>query len=159
MIKIFAKAWEQNSKDLEKWFAETPQSEYDNYETIWNKILEVIVNPTWTADYMKFNTNKTVEIDHGDYQGTLIFLTPTNAYQPCGSEYVVTEVYYGSCSGCDTLLGISCYGEDLPNEQQVKDYMTLALHLLQKAKPLYSDHGEWVENWWGEEIAEVKEDD
>ena len=22
MIKIFAKAWEQNSKDLEKWFAE-----------------------------------------------------------------------------------------------------------------------------------------
>lgn len=148
MIKAFALAWEQNSKDLEKWFAETPQSEYDNYETIWNKVLELVVNPT---HWQGFNLAQTVEIDHGDYQGTLIFITPLNTCQPCGYDYVVTEVYYGSCSGCDTLLGISDYGDNIPNEQQVKDYMTLALHLLQKAKPLYSDHGEWKEKWWGEE--------
>ena len=44
--------------------------------------------------------------------------------------------YYGSCSGCDTLLGINEYEDGLPNEEQVKDYMTLCLHLIQKLKPL-----------------------
>lgn len=39
-------------------------------------------------------------------------------------------------SGCDTLMAISGYSDELPNEEQVKDYMTLALHLVQKLKRL-----------------------
>ena len=51
-----------------------------------------------------------------------------------GKDYVYTNTYYGSCSGCDTLQAISGYDDGLPNEEQVKDYMQLALNLLQKCK-------------------------
>ena len=73
-------------------------------------------------------------IDDGHYQGTIIFIIPKNDYQP--DKYVVTNTYYGSCSGCDTLQSI-CDDYDnnkQPNLQQIKDYMTLALHLLQKMR-------------------------
>lgn len=72
-------------------------------------------------------------IDNGDYQGTQIFLIPMETYQPSVEDYVYTNTYYGSCSGCDTLQAIQSYDyNELPNEEQIKDYMTLALHLLQK---------------------------
>ena len=75
-------------------------------------------------------------IDDGNYQGTQIFIIPTNTYQPSVEDYVYTNTYYGSCSGCDTLQGISSYDGDEPSEEQIKDYMELALHLLQKCKML-----------------------
>ncbi len=78
-------------------------------------------------------------IDNGDYQGTQIFIVPLNTYQPRAEDYVYTNTYYGSCSGCDTLLAILDYDTDKkPSENQIKDYMTLALHLLQKCKWLES---------------------
>lgn len=73
-----------------------------------------------------------LEIDDGDYQGTEIFILHKNVYQPYIEDYVYTSTYYGSCSGCDTLMGISEYDDGLPSESQVKDYMDLCLHLLQK---------------------------
>ena len=74
-------------------------------------------------------------IDDGDYQGTQIFVIHLDKYQPDESDYVVTNTYYGSCSGCDTLQAISEYDYDeKPDENQIKDYMELALHLLQKCK-------------------------
>ena len=42
--------------------------------------------------------------------------------------------YYGSCSGCDTLMGINHYGEGLPSKEQMEKYMTLCLHLVEKCK-------------------------
>jgi hypothetical protein len=48
-------------------------------------------------------------------------------------------VGYGSCSGCDTLQGISDYSHAAPNEKQIDDYMTLALHIVQGFKAV---HGE-----------------
>jgi hypothetical protein len=54
-------------------------------------------------------------------------------------DYVMTDTYYGSCSGCDTLQAISSYDDDLPNDEQVRDYMMLALHLVQKIKRLSSN--------------------
>jgi hypothetical protein len=63
-------------------------------------------------------------------------LIPINTYQPSVEDYVYTNTYYGSCCGCDTLQRISTYDEEEPNEKQIKDYMELALHLLQKCKML-----------------------
>lgn len=78
-------------------------------------------------------------IDDGDYQGTQIFVIPLDTYQPNVTDYIVTNTYYGSCSGCDTLKSINSYDYDeLPNEEQIEDYMQLALHLLQKCKWLYN---------------------
>lgn len=75
-------------------------------------------------------------IDNGEYQGTQIFLIPEETYQPSVDNYLVTHTYYGSCSGCDTLEGIRSYDKEKPTETQVKDYMTLALHLVQRLKKL-----------------------
>lgn len=81
-------------------------------------------------------------IDNGDYQGTQIFIIPSNTYQPSVEDYVYTNTYYGSCSGCDTLQAISNYEEGFPDEEQIKDYMELSLHLLQKCKWLKEEYGD-----------------
>jgi len=69
------------------------------------------------------------EIDDGDYQGTLLYVIAKTGYQP--STYWATKVDYGSCSGCDTLQGIADYSGDPPTPEQISQYMTLALHIVQ----------------------------
>ena len=69
------------------------------------------------------------QIDHGDYQGTLLFVIAAHGYQP--STFWAVKVYYGSCSGCDTLEGIRNYEDGAPSERQLDAYMTLALHVVQ----------------------------
>lgn len=86
-----------------------------------------------------FDLSKMTVIDDGDYQGTQIFIIPKDTYQPSVSDYIMTNTYYGSCSACDTLQGICSYVDDLPTDEQVKAYMTLALHLVQKLKWLDED--------------------
>ena len=34
MIKEFVDAWDKNKRNLENWFRETPQNEYDSYELL-----------------------------------------------------------------------------------------------------------------------------
>ena len=54
------------------------------------------------------------------------------------NEY--THNYYGSCSGCDTLQCIQDYDlSKIPDEDQVKEYMQLSLHLLQHMKQFTGD--------------------
>ena len=144
MIKEFIEAWEKNKNKLEDYFRNTKQEEYDEYLKIVTKLFEIVINPYLikTTDYKLndgFDIKNITLIDNGDYQGTQIFIIPLDTYQPKVEEYVYTHTYYGSCSGCDTLLSISDYDEEKPNEEQIKDYMTLALHLLQKCKFLESE--------------------
>lgn len=140
MIKEFVEAWDKNKDKLEKYFTDTIQTEYDSYSQIVRKLFEIVINPymeettNWRLDD-GFILDKMKVIDDGDYQGTQIFIIPLNTYQPSVEEYVYTNTYYGSCSGCDTLYSISSYDTDeKPNENQVRAYMELALHLLQKCK-------------------------
>ena len=132
MIKELVLQWEQNKHILEEYFKTTKQSEYSNYKSIVSKLFELCL--TQADNYSGFDIEKITVIDDGDYQGTQIFLIPKDTYQPSLSDYVYTHTYYGSCSGCDTLQGISCYSSEIPNEEQVQEYMTLALHLVQKMK-------------------------
>lgn len=127
MIIEMVKQWEENKSKLEDWFKSTNSDEF-SYSSIVVKLFETC--------FEDFDIDKMTTIDDGNYQGTFIFIIPKNTYQPCVSEYVVTDTYYGSCSGCDTLESISGYSNELPSEGQVKDYMTLALHLVQKLKVL-----------------------
>lgn len=58
-----------------------------------------------------------------DYQGTLLYMIPFDTYQPNESEYLMTYVGYGSCSGCDTLQYIQmCVNKD---DLCINDFMTL----------------------------------
>lgn len=132
MVKEFCLAWEKNKGKLEEYFRTTPQSEYDSYELLVRRLFDIVINPSIENDYYGFDTKNFLVIDDGDYQGTQVFILHRNVYQPSVEDYVYTNTYYGSCSGCDTLLGISGYGSELPDEEQVKDYMRLCLHLLQR---------------------------
>lgn len=134
MITELVKQWEENKHKLEEYFKTTKQDKYDNYETIVKKIFELCI-PKANA-YSGWDLDKMTVIDDGEYQGTQIFIIPIDTYQPSIEDYVITNTHYGSCSGCDTLLAISDYDDDLPTEEQVKKYMTLSLHLVQKLKRL-----------------------
>ena len=134
MITELVKQWEENKHKLEEYFKTTKQDEYNSYETIVKKIFELCIPET---PYGKgWALNKMTVIDDGDYQGTQIFIIPIDIYQPNIDDYVITNTYYGSCSGCDALQAITSYDYDLPTDEQVKKYMTLALHLVQKIKRL-----------------------
>lgn len=133
MIKEFVHAWEKNKDKLEKHLANTPQSEYSEYKDLVRLLFDLVINPeinTYTE--YRFDTEHMLVIDDGHYRGTQIFVLHRKTYEPNVEDYVYTNTYYGSCSGCDTLLKISGYNDGLPSKYQVKDYMTLCLHLLQK---------------------------
>lgn len=145
MIKEFVYAWKENMNKLEEYYKNTKQNEYDSYEEIVKKLFEIVINPYLenNAGYpleKGFDLENMLVIDDGDYQGTQIFILPLDVYQPNEKEYVVTNTYYGSCSGCDTLMAIQEYDSDkLPDKEQIKAYMVLSLHILQKCKMLYEE--------------------
>ena len=133
MRKELTTQWELRKDALRNYFATTNQSDYSSdYKSILVKVFELVLTD------QEVQLDAITTIDNGDYQGTLLFVIPFDTYQPSENEYYFTAVGYGSCSGCDTLQGISDYDDGLPTEQQVDDYMTLALHLVQKMKK-YSD--------------------
>lgn len=143
MIKEFVVAWDTYKDKLEEYIKMHEQKEYDSYEALVKLVFEHIVNPhmkavymdIWDGPYKGFDISKLVEIDHGDYQGTLLYMIPFDTYQPSAREYVYTFVEYGSRSVCDTLQGILDseydYSHGRPSESQVKDYMNLCLYILQ----------------------------
>lgn len=133
MIAEIINKWDLNKNKLECFFKETNQDEYDDYTCIVKKIFELVIND---SEGISYNLDNLTVIDNGDYQGTLIFIIPEDTYQPDIDNYLVTNTYYGSCSGCDTLQGINVYGNEKPTDEQVKEYMTLSLHLIQKMKYL-----------------------
>jgi hypothetical protein len=126
MIPEIINQWEENKWKLKEYFQTTEQPQYGSYRVIVEKLFELVIDG--------FLPEKITVIDDGDYQGTLIFLIPKDTYQPNSDDYIVTDTYYGSCSGCDTLQGISSYDDGLPTDEQVSEYMLLALHLVQKMR-------------------------
>lgn len=138
MIKEFCLAWEKNKPHLEEYFRTHEQNQYQIYQDLVKLLFDMVINPEipdntpWTYGD-KFDTGSIRVINDGNWQGTLIFILHRNRYNPSIDQYVYTSVEYGSCCGCDTLLCINCEGtcDDLPTDTQVKDYMTLCLHLLQ----------------------------
>lgn len=137
MLTDFVEAWNENKDKLEKYFKNTKQEKYDEYEKILKQLIKIVINPYLSnKKYKTLDIEKIRVIDDGDYQGTQIYIIPFDLYQPDVEDYVYTNNYYGSCSGCDTLLSISNYQEGIPTPKQVKGYMIIALHLLQKFKRL-----------------------
>lgn len=131
MIKKFVQAWDARKDNLATWFRGTPQENL-SYEVILKAIIDEVLNPFLEK---KWDSEKIHTIDDGDYQGNQLFVVPEDTYQPSPYEYFITYQDYGSCSGCDLLEGIRGYICALPTEEQVREYMMLALHLLQRCRP------------------------
>lgn len=124
MIEEFTKAWFANLHTMrEKFTAKHP----DNYKEVVRAVVEMLASDG--DEYERPDPERIHEIDDGDYQGTLVYVIGAGGYQP--DRYWYVKVGYGSCSGCDTLQAISEYSSDPPNDKQVSEYMTLALHIVQ----------------------------
>lgn len=127
MIQEFVDRFMAKKPELEAVFS---VAHPDGYQEIVKAVIEVVT----TGDYDSPDPNRIHRIDDGDYQGTLLFVIAANGYQP--DTYWYVKVSYGSCSGCDTLAAINDYSGEPPTPQQVKDYMTLALHIVQGLKEM-----------------------
>lgn len=124
MIEAFTKAWFANLHTMrEKFTAKHP----DDYKDVVKAVVEMLADAS--DDYDKPDPERIHEIDDGHYQGTLVYVIGASGYQP--SRYWYVKVSYGSCSVCDTLQAISGYSSEPPNDTQVSEYMTLALHIVQ----------------------------
>ena len=99
--------------------------EYLEYKDLVKLTVIFILN-----DKNEWNENKIKEIDDGDYQGTLLYLIPEDTYQPNSSEYLMTFVEYGSCSGCDTLQRIQCFLDTRSRDKSIDDLMNLCKDLI-----------------------------
>lgn len=127
MIQQAVDNWEANKALLE---LTLQQVHPENYKILVTWVLQTIKDD----DELDFDWERMVEIDHGHYQGMLVFVIPETGYQPY--QYWYLKIQYGSCSVCDTLEGIRNYNDNPPNLDQVKEYMTLALHIVQNLKEM-----------------------
>lgn len=140
MLEFAVKAWVKNKGKLEEDLRNNGDFYREClYKDIVKKTVELVLNGEYTDEENGwfedgFLQNSITEVNDGDYQGTLIYLIPVDTYQPSLENYLVTSVGYGSCSGCDTLMNIQGWEEGDLSEEQIKDFMTLALHLVQKMK-------------------------
>lgn len=126
MIAEFVKAWDERKQDVRGVFEKEHPGSYTD-------IVKAVV---WILPDL--DLDRIVRIDHGDYQGTILFVIGEEGYQP--SDYWYVKVNYGSCSACDTMACIQdsmpSKDDGTPSEAQVDDYMQLALHVLQGLKKL-----------------------
>jgi hypothetical protein len=109
----------------------------ENYADIVRAVVEILAADEY--EYDAPDPQRIHEINDGDYQGTLVYVIGAGGYQP--DIYWYVKVGYGSCSGCDTLESIRGYKDDPPSQEQIKDYMTLALHIVQGLKKMGEESG------------------
>lgn len=143
MIKEFVQAWDSRKSHLEDWFKKTKQQDL-SYESILKGIIDNVINPG-IEEGKKWASENIHTIDDGDYQGSQLFIVPMDTYQPEPYEYFITYQDYGSCSGCDLLESIRGYSSEFPGDTQIKQYMMLALHLLQRCRYIVDNKSYWEE--------------
>lgn len=135
MIKEFVDRFAANEATLRAGFEQQHPSSY-------KELVAAVVRAVAGPDvYESPSVDRIHEIDDGEYQGTLVYVIGAGGYQP--HEYWYVKVGYGSCGGCDTLQTIRfAHDGDTPNAEQVRQYMTLATHILQGLKRMGDDDRE-----------------
>lgn len=137
MLKYCLEKWNTNKNLLEAHLRrDEKMSEYD-YSDLVRLVVEHILNRG--SNDIQWNTERIETIDHGDYQGTLLFVIPERTYQPSEYEYLMTYIGYGSCSVCDYLQSIRPWENRLLSDKEVKDYMGLCKDILTNMTKPYND--------------------
>ncbi|MBR1525210.1 MAG: hypothetical protein IJ640_00930 [Prevotella sp.] len=142
MIPEFVRAWDANKDKLKYHIATHKMKEYSEYEDLVRLLFEIVINPYFRKRNEDiYNVGELQVIGDGDCTGTAVFILPVSPhsqwqddYINSHDDYVFTHNKYGSCAGCDTLMGIQHYQEGTPTEKQIDEHMTLCLHLLQRCK-------------------------
>jgi hypothetical protein len=120
--------------------ADLAKAHPDDYTSLVKSVMEVLSGVPEDWPHSSPDPERITVIDHGHYQGTLLYIVADKGYQP--DDYWSIFVDYGSCSGCDTLESIRNYDDTPPTEEQVGEYWTLMLHIVQSMKPLKKDEDE-----------------
>jgi len=149
MLKYAVLQWENNKQKLEEAIRKDGELYCCDYDYLVKLVIRHILNGECIMpemDYIKWSEDFDT-IDNGDYQGSLIFVIHREMYQPSPSDYIMTCAYYGSCSGCDTLMDIqcSCYdGEKIP-DNAVKDFMALCKDIVTQIVHPFEMYERWEE--------------
>lgn len=128
MIQEIVNLWEENKSKIREELSKEPPSDYTG-------LVKLVIK--YVGESLDMDAERIHCINDGNYQGTLLFIIPEVLDQP--HDYWYVKVDYGSCCGCDTLERIKSnnYSEDkIPDEQQLNDYMMLALHIVQGIKAI-----------------------
>lgn len=155
MLKYCYHTWDYNKDRLQEAIQMDKNINSCDYAYLVKLVTRYILNgalPPRLSEYeQRWDYDNITTVDNGDYQGTLLFLIPRDWYQPSEYDYLLTYAGYGSCSGCDSLLSIQeCYrfSDDLPTEEQVKEYMDLCKDLITNMVKPYNN------GWRQEELFE-----
>lgn len=136
MVKEFIEKWWKYKDNMETYFRYKDDISYIEYEDIMKALINNVINRGVSSVGL---ANKIVIIDDGDRQGAEIFIIHNDIYQPTVEDYFFTHNYYGSCSGCDTLLSITSGKYRPANEEEIKELMQIAFDLLRNIKPFVPD--------------------
>lgn len=98
----------------------------ESYDDLVSRVVKVCAGEAY---YEVPDADRITVIDHGEYQGTRLYIIAAQGYQP--SIYWFIFVSYGSCSVCDTFLSIRDYDDEHPTSKQANEYWTLMLHMVQ----------------------------
>lgn len=102
----------------------------DSYEDIVKNLAKLILEDAYSEE--RFSV-----IDWGDYQGTQIFIFAETCYQPDECDTYIVSNYYGSCSGCDQLLGIVGFSQGpITDENTINDLLSLVRDIYERIRPL-----------------------
>lgn len=136
MIQEFCDIVIKNKENIKESFkVKNPES----YDSIVTDLITLIESNYDEYGKIPCKSRITV-IDHGDYQGTRLFIIGTSGYQP--STYYSIFVDYGSCSGCDSFEAIISYNSEWiddsrkVNQQGIEDLYLMMLHMVQSMRQL-----------------------
>ena len=131
MIKELCERWEKKKVEL---FEKYSEKHPDSYESIVRDVVSLFSDD---SSPIRLDPERITVIDHGQYQGTLLFVIGEEGYQP--ERYYSIFVNYGSCGGCDTFQRIKYDFDEDGITSQTELYMRLALHLFQSLTPIGGD--------------------
>ena len=118
MLKYCVEQWEKNKENLRVAFKNCDI--YSDYEDFARLVIENIF-PEW-------GSYEIATARSGDgYQGDVVFLIAAETYYDSNTIYL-TDLSYGSCSVCDTLMSAA------ESEERVDDFMRVALNFIQSMK-------------------------
>ena len=151
MIEHFVRQWHENKHKLKSFLEKDYDQSEDkrfwgpSYIELHQKLFELVVtepreirtpfDQRWNNYSWDFN--RFLVLDHGEYQGTMIFIMVPDVYQPnLDRDYYFTSVMYGSCSHCDTMAHVQEVVDT--KEEKIQALMLAALHMVQATKTFQS---------------------
>lgn len=139
MEKEIIRRWEVNKKHLRSYIKTLRYGDCNEYKKLVRILITECLNYGNIPSHHKFDADEISCVFHDGYSGVEIYLFHVAEYQPTLWDYYIFDQSYGSCSGCDTLLGILGGGGDCDapiTDKQADELMTLMLHMVQRMKCL-----------------------